>query len=58
MKWFSIKGIIDEMKNVHWMSPKELAKATLTVLLFSGAFAGFFVLCDLFSAWFFRTMGM
>lgn len=58
MKWFSIKGIVEEMKQVKWMTPKELAKASLTVILFSGAFVGFFVLCDLFSAWFFRTMGM
>lgn len=58
MKWFSIKGIVEEMKKVNWMSPKELAKATLTVILFSGVFVAFFMLCDLFSAWFFRTMGM
>lgn len=58
MKWFNIKGIIEEMKQVHWMSPVELIKGTLTVILFSGVFVGFFMLCDLFSAWFFRTMGM
>lgn len=58
MKWFNIKGIAEEMKQVKWMTPKELLKASLTVILFSGAFVGFFVLCDLFSAWFFRTMGM
>ena len=58
MKWFNIKDIINEMKQVHWMSPKELFKASFTVILFSGLFVGFFVLCDLFSAWFFRTMGM
>ncbi|MGN1344226.1 MAG: preprotein translocase subunit SecE [Traorella sp.] len=58
MKWFSIKGIIEEMKQVHWMSFKELVKTTLTVILFSGIFVAFFVLCDLFSAWFFRTLGM
>lgn len=58
MKWFSVKGIIEEMKQVHWMSAKDLFKTTFTVILFSGVFVGFFVLCDLFSAWFFRTLGM
>lgn len=58
MKWFSVKGILEEMKKVHWPKAGELAKSSLTVFLFAGAFAAFFVLCDFISAWIFRTMGL
>ena len=58
MKWFSIKGVAEEMKKVHWPTVGELARASLTVIFFTGAFAAFFVLCDFISAWFFRTMGI
>lgn len=58
MKWFSIKGIFDEMKKVHWPTGKELVKSSMTVILFSLAFAAFFVLCDFVALWFFRTLGI
>ncbi len=58
MKWFSIKGILEEMKKVHWPTAKELAKSSLTVLLFSAAFTAFFILCDFVAVWFFRTVGI
>lgn len=58
MKWFSIKGIIEEMKKVHWPSAKELTRSSLTVILFSCIFAAFFVLCDFVAVWFFRTVGI
>ncbi len=58
MRWFSIKVIIEEMKKVHWPTAGELARSSLTVILFTGAFAAFFVLCDFVAAWFFRTMGI
>ena len=58
MRWFSIKGIIEEMKKVHWPKAGELARSSFTVILFSGAFAAFFILCDFIAAWFFRTMGI
>ena len=35
MRWFSIKGIIEEMKKVHWPKAGELARSSFTVILFS-----------------------
>ena len=34
MRWFSIKGIIEEMKKVHWPKAGELARSSFTVILF------------------------
>lgn len=58
MKWFSIKGIVEEMKKVHWPTLGELTKSSVTVLLFAVVFAAFFVLCDFVALWFFRTVGI
>lgn len=58
MKWFSVKGIVEEMKQVHWPTAGELTKSSLTVFLFSAVFAAFFILCDFVALWFFRTVGM
>ena len=46
------------MKKVHWPKAGELARSSFTVILFSGAFAAFFILYDFIAAWFFRTMGI
>lgn len=58
MKWFSISGIIDELRRVLWPTPKDLAKQTGTVLLFTTAFALFFVLCEFIAAAFIQFVGM
>ncbi|MDH6366482.1 MULTISPECIES: preprotein translocase subunit SecE [unclassified Breznakia] len=52
LKWFSIRGIITEIKRIRWSSPKELAKDSATVIIFTAAFALFFLACTAFNAWF------
>ena len=33
-EWFNLKGIRAEIKNVHWLTKKELFNNSLTVLVF------------------------
>ena len=46
MKWFSIKGIVEEAKKVRWPRRNEIAKDTFVSIAFMAIFAGFFVLSD------------
>ena len=34
-EWFNLKGIRAEIKNVHWLTKKELFNNSLTVLVFT-----------------------
>lgn len=52
LKWFSISGIISEIKRIRWSKPKDLAMDSLTVIIFTALFALFFVLCTVVNAWF------
>ncbi|MDF9825547.1 preprotein translocase subunit SecE [Breznakia sp. PF5-3] len=56
LKWFSIRGIIAEIKRIRWSKPKDLAIDSGTVLIFTAAFALFFVLCTAFNAWFINDL--
>ena len=58
MKWLSISGIIEELRRVLWPTPKQLASQTGSVLLFTTAFALFFLLCEVVAATFIRFIGM
>ena len=42
MKWFSIKGIKEELKKTRWPSRKDTIKDATTLLVFIGLFALFF----------------
>lgn len=46
MKWFSIKGIVAEVKKIKWPKLKELGRNTGEVLVFTIAFGVFFVVCE------------
>lgn len=47
MKWFSLKGIVQEAKKVRWPRRNEIAKDSFTSIVFILIFAAFFVLSDL-----------
>ena len=34
-EWFNLKGIRAEIKNIHWLTKKELFNNSLTVLVFT-----------------------
>ena len=56
--WFSIRGIISEVKRIRWSSPKDLAIDSGTVILFTLFFVVFFVLCTAFNATFIKILGV
>ncbi len=58
LKWFSISGIIKEIKRIRWSSPKDLAKDSSSVIVFTGLFALFFVLCTLINAGILKLLGV
>lgn len=58
MKWFSISGIIKEIKRIRWSSPKQLAEDSSKVIVFTALFALFFVLCTAFNAAFLQLLGV
>lgn len=58
LKWFSISGIISEVKRIRWSSPKDLAKNSVSVIFFTGAFALFFVVCTLINAAILKALGV
>lgn len=58
LKWFSIRGIWTEIKRIRWSSPKELAKDSTTVLVFTASFALYFALCTAVIAALLKFLGV
>lgn len=58
MKWFSLKGIKEEMSKVHYPTVGSLAKSSTIAILFTVAFVIFFIGCDFLAATFFRYIGL
>ncbi|MFV0380705.1 MAG: preprotein translocase subunit SecE [Breznakia sp.] len=52
LKWFSVSGIIAEIKRIRWSSPKKLATDVMVVIIFVSIFALFFAIFTMFNAWF------
>lgn len=57
-KTFSWSGVKKEAKRVRWPSRKDVANDTAEVVIFTGFFAAFFVLCDLIVAYGLRMIGI
>lgn len=58
LKWFSISGIMSEIKRIRWSKPKDLAKDSVSVIFFTAAFALFFVICTLINAALLKVLGV
>lgn len=58
MKWFSVSGILKEVKRIRWSSPKKLAEDSGRVIAFTCLFALFFVVCTVFNAAFLQFLGV
>lgn len=56
--WFSFKGVRAEAKHVSWLSKKDLAKNTGTVIAFCLVFGLFFMLSDSIIAVVFKLLGI
>ena len=57
-EWFSLKGIRVEIKNVHWLTKKELAKNSAIVLAFCFFFGVYFYASDIIIAFILKVLGM
>ncbi len=58
MKWFSLSGIMVEVKRIRWPKPEELFKNTTTVILVTVLFGIFFVAVQAVVALFLRLIGV
>ena len=62
--WFSVSGIRKEAKRVRWPKWKSegnnpgILENTEQVLVFTGFFAGYFVLCDLVITYLLKIVGI
>lgn len=57
-EWFNLKGIRAEIKNVHWLTKKELFNNSLIVLLFTFVMGLFFFGGDAVIAFILKALGM
>ena len=58
LKWFSISGIMTEVKRVRWPKQKELFKDTSTVVAVVTLFGIFFVLAQVVITLFITFVGL
>lgn len=56
--WFSISGVRAEIKNISWLSRKELVKNSITVLAFCLVMGLFFYGGDAIIALILKALGM
>lgn len=57
-EWCSLKGIRGEIKNIHWLTKKELAYNSMVVLVFCALFGIFFYASDAVIAVILKALGM
>ncbi len=46
LRWFKLRGILEEVRRIRWPKPKEVASKTAIVLVFTAIFALFFALAN------------
>lgn len=56
--WFSIQGVRSEIKNISWLTKKDLAKNSAIVLLFCFIMGLFFFGGDAIIAAILKALGM
>ena len=57
-EWFSLKGIRQEIKSVHWLTKKELARDAFVVLAFTVVLGVYFYGADALIALILKTLGL
>lgn len=57
-EWFSIKGVRAEIKNIHWLTKKELFNNSVIVLVFCFLFGLYFYGSDAVIAFILKALGM
>ena len=57
-EWFNLKGIRAEIKNIHWLTKKELAYNSVVVLVFCFLFGIYFYGSDAVIALILKALGL
>ena len=57
-EWFNLKGIREEVKNIHWLTKKELFQNSAIVILFTFVMGLFFFGGDAVIAFILKAVGM
>lgn len=58
MKWFSLSGIMTEVKRIRWPKADEMVKNTATVITVTVLFGIYFVLAQAVVAFFLQMIGV
>ncbi|MGB4985166.1 MAG: preprotein translocase subunit SecE [Erysipelotrichaceae bacterium] len=58
MKWFSLSGIMQEVKRIRWPKKEDLFKDFSLVIIFCIFFGIWFVFSDTISAFFLKLIGI
>ena len=57
-EWLTLKGVRAEIKNIHWLTKKELAYNSVVVLIFCFLFGVYFFASDAVIAAILKALGM
>lgn len=57
-EWCTLSGVRSEIKNIHWLSKKELAYNSMVVLVFCFLFGLYFYGSDAIIALILKALGM
>lgn len=57
-EWLTLKGVRKEIKNIHWLTKKELAYNSMVVLVFCFLFGVYFYCSDTIIAIILKALGM
>lgn len=58
MKWFSLSGIMTEVKRIRWPKTEEMVKNSTTVIVVVVLFGIYFVLAQAVVAFFLQLIGV
>ena len=58
MSWFSLRGIMTEIKRIRWPKSKEMLADTTTVVVFTVLFGIYFVGVEFVVAFLLRIIGV
>jgi len=58
MKWFSLSGIMTEVKRIRWPKSEEMVKNSVTVIAVVVLFGIYFVLAQAVVAFFLQLIGV
>lgn len=58
MKWFNLSAIFKEISKIRWPKKEDLFTNSVQVLIFTGFFALFFLLCQLVISFILKSIGV